>query len=84
MKLKGKTLLGKTIVGEETGRTFGTIGDISFITESGELVSVIIATPTKHATDIDLQRDDTGRVLVPFSAVKSVGDFAIISEKEII
>jgi sporulation protein YlmC with PRC-barrel domain len=28
--------------------------------------------------------DDKGRILIPFSAVKSVGDFVVVSENELI
>ena len=84
MKSRGKELVGKTIVSEETGRKFGTVGDVNFVSESGELLNVILLEPTKHSSELSLERDETNRLLIPFSAVKSVGDFVIISEKEII
>lgn len=83
-KANTKEMLGKTIVSEETGRRYGVVGDVAFITESGELMNIIVSEPTKSAVDLGLQEDEKGRVLVPFSAVKSVGDFVIISEKDII
>ena len=81
---RGKNLIGKTIVSEETGRKFGVVGDIHFIPESGELLSVVVVDPTKYSGDLNLERDDGGRLLIPFSSVKSVGDFVIVSEKEIV
>jgi sporulation protein YlmC with PRC-barrel domain len=81
---RGKNLIGKTIVSEETGRKFGVVGDIHFIPESGELLSVVMVDPTKYSGDLNLERDDSGRLLIPFSSVKSVGDFVIVSEKEIV
>lgn len=83
-KANTKEMLGKTIVSEETGRRYGVVGDVAFITESGELMNIIVAEPTKSAADLGLQEDEKGRVLVPFSAVKSVGDFVIISEKDMV
>lgn len=83
-KVRGKELIGKVIVSEESGRRFGVVGDVSFIAESGELMNVVLAEPTKHARDIELTEDDKGRVLIPFSAVKSVGDFVIVAEKDIV
>ncbi|HLE07098.1 MAG TPA: PRC-barrel domain-containing protein [archaeon] len=77
-----KEMLGKTIVGEN-GRRFGVVGDVSFISESGELMNIVVAEPTKNVAELGLQEDDRGRVMVPFSAVKSVGDFVIVSEKDI-
>jgi len=84
MKARGRELLGKVIVSEETGRKFGIVGDVNFIGESGELMNVIIAEPTRHGGELSLQRDESNRFLVPFSSVKSIGDFVIISEKELV
>ncbi len=81
---KARDFLGKVIVSEETGRKFGVVGDLSFVAESGELLSIVMTEPTKHSTELNLERDAKDRLLVPFSAVKSVGDFVIISEKEIV
>jgi len=83
-KVRGKNMIGKVIVSEETGRKFGVVGDVNFITESGELMNIIIADPTKQAMELQLSEDDRGRLLVPFSAVKSVGDFIIIAERDIV
>ena len=82
--VKAKELIGKTIVSEESGRKFGVVGDVNFITESGELMNIVIAEPTKQASELKLSEDEKGRLLIPFSAVKSVGDFIIIAEKDIV
>ena len=47
-------------------------------------MNLIIADPTKQAAELNLSEDDNGRLLVPFSAVRSIGDFIIISEKDVI
>jgi sporulation protein YlmC with PRC-barrel domain len=41
-KVKAKNLVGKIIVSEDTGRKFGIVGDVNFITESGELMNIVI------------------------------------------
>jgi sporulation protein YlmC with PRC-barrel domain len=82
--VKAKELIGKTIVSEESGRKFGVVGDVNFITESGELMNIVLAEPTRQTSDLKLSEDEKGRMLIPFSAVKSVGDFIIISEKDVI
>ena len=84
IKSRGRDLVGKVVVSEETGRKFGVVGDLNFISESGELLSIVLVEPTKHTTDLTLERDESNRPLVPFSSVKSVGDFVIVSEREII
>ena len=81
---RGHDMVGKIVVSEETGRKFGVVGDINFVAESGELLNIVLVEPTKHVTELSLDRDDSDRMLIPFSSVRSIGDFIIISEKDII
>lgn len=83
-KVRAADIVGKTIISEETGRKFGVVSNIDFITESGELLNLIVDQPTKYLQDLNLKADDKGRLLVPFSAVKSISDFVVISENELI
>lgn len=83
-RIRSRDLMGKILVSEESGKKFGIVGDVDYIIESGELINLVLVQPTKHANDLNLQEDDKGRVLIPFSAVKSVGDFVIVAEKDII
>lgn len=79
-----RDIIGKTVVSEETGRKFGIVGDLNFIAESGELLNVILEAPTSSVEKVNLETNEKGSYLIPFSTVKSVGDFVIVSEKEII
>lgn len=81
--IRGREIIGKTIVSEQTGRKFGVVSDISFITDTGELMNILLVDPTKYTQELQLQQDENGRLLIPFSSVKSVSDFVIVSEKEI-
>lgn len=83
-RIRAGDVVGKTIISEETGRKFGIVTNVDFITDSGELLNVIVDNPTKHLLELNLKSDDKGRLLIPFSAVKSIGDFVIISESELI
>ena len=83
-KIRAGDILGKIIISEETGRKFGVVNNIDFITESGELLNIIVDQPTKHLSDLNIKSDEKGRMLIPFSAVKSIGDFVIVSENELI
>lgn len=83
-RVRSKELIGKILVSEETGKKFGMIGDIDYITESGELVNLVLSETTPHTANLNLPTDEKKRILVPFSAVKSVGDFVIVAEKDII
>ena len=83
-RIRAAEIVGKTIISEETGRKFGIVNNIDFITESGELLNVVVEQPTKYLNDLNLKTDDSGRIMIPFSAVKSIGDFVIVSENELI
>ena len=81
--VRGREFIGKTIVSDETGKRFGRVGDVSFLPDTGELMNLLLVEPTKSAAEMQLQQDERGRILVPFSAVKSVGDFVIVAEKDV-
>jgi sporulation protein YlmC with PRC-barrel domain len=83
-KVKAADVIGKTIISEETGRKFGVVSNIDFVTESGELLNIIVEQPTRYLQDLNPKTDDRGRTLIPFSAVKSVGDFVVVSESELV
>ncbi len=83
-KPRGKEMIGKTIVSEEHGKKFGDVEDLSFVADTGELMNILITNTTKHIDDVKLQEDRKGRNIIPFSAVRSVGDFVIVSEDDII
>ena len=83
-RIRAGDVVGKTIISEETGRKFGVVTNVDFVTESGELMNIVVDQATKHLTDLNLKSDDKGRMLIPFSSVKSIGDFVIISENELI
>jgi sporulation protein YlmC with PRC-barrel domain len=83
-KVRAADVVGKTVISEETGRKFGLVSNIDFVTESGELLNIVVEQPTKYLQDLNPKSDDRGRLLIPFSAVKSVGDFVVVSESELI
>ncbi len=81
---RGTQLVGKTIVSEEHGKKYGEVEDVSFVSDTGELMNLLINNTTEHIDDVKLQEDRRGRNIVPFSAVRSIGDFVIVSEDDII
>ena len=83
-RIRSKHLIGKVLISEETGKKFGMVGDLDYVIESGELINLVLTEPTEHTKTLNLQQDEKSRMLVPFSAVKSVGDFVIVAEKDIV
>jgi sporulation protein YlmC with PRC-barrel domain len=78
-----KQLLGKTIV-SKSGKKFGEVGDIIFETKSGELIHMVVSNPTPYTEKLELEKDKSGRILIPFSAVVAMGDFMVIAEEDIV
>lgn len=82
-KKYSKQLIGKTVV-SKTGKTFGTVGDLVFETNSGELIHIILGSPTPYSKKLELEKSKTGDLLIPFSAVIAMGDFLVVAEEDII
>ena len=78
-----KKLLGKTVV-SKTGKKFGEVGDIVFETKSGELIHVVLTNPTSYTAKMELEKDKSGNILIPFSAVIAMGDFLVVAEEDIL
>jgi len=78
-----KELVGKTVV-SKAGKRFGEVGDIIFEAKSGELIHMVLKSPTSYTDKLELEKDQDGRFLIPFSAVIAIGDFMVVSEEDII
>jgi sporulation protein YlmC with PRC-barrel domain len=78
-----KQLIGKTVV-SKTGKRFGEVGDIIYETRSGELIHMILKSPTPYTEKLELEKDKNNNILIPFSAVIAIGDFMVVSEEDII
>ncbi|MBU0898995.1 MAG: hypothetical protein KKB03_00515 [Nanoarchaeota archaeon] len=83
-RIRSTQLIGKVLISEETGKKFGIINDLNYVVDSGEILHLILVEPTAHTATLNLKEDDRNRMIVPFSAVKSVGDFVIVAEKDIL
>tara|TARA_Y100000034_G_C6548745_1_gene237005 strand:+ start:134 stop:397 length:264 start_codon:yes stop_codon:yes gene_type:complete len=82
-KKYSKQLLGKIVV-SKTGKRFGEVGDIQFETRTGELLQIILKSPTGYTEGLELERDKNNDLIIPFSAVIALGDFVVVAEEDII
>ena len=82
-KKYSKQLIGKTVV-SKTGKRFGEAGDLVFETGSGELIHIVLISPTPYAKKLELEKNKEGDGLIPFSAVIAIGDFMVVAEEDII
>lgn len=78
-----KHVIGKTVV-SKSGKRFGEVGDILFEAKSGELIHVVLKSPTENAAKLELEKGKQGELLIPYSAVMATGDFLVISEEDIV
>ena len=78
-----KNILGKTVV-STNGKRFGEVADIVFETSSGELIHIMLRNTTPYAERLELEKNKEGVMLIPFSAVKSLGDFVVVEEADIV
>jgi len=82
-KTFARSLIGKVVV-SKTGKRFGEVGDIVFETKTGELIHLVLANPTPYSAHLELEKDKSGDILIPYSAVLAIGDFLVIAEEDII
>ncbi|MBI5397987.1 PRC-barrel domain-containing protein [Candidatus Woesearchaeota archaeon] len=78
-----RELIGKTVV-SKTGKKFGEVGDIVFEVKSGELIHLVLVKPTAYTEKLELEKDKSGNILIPYSSLIAIGDFMVIAEEDII
>lgn len=81
-KKYSKQLVGKTVI-SKSGKKFGEVGNIVFETRTGELINIVLKNPTGFTGNLDLEKDEHGHLLIPFSSVIALGDFVVIAEEDI-
>jgi len=82
-KVIAKQIIGKTVV-SSTGKHLGLLENMEFVTESGELLNLVVSKPTEQLLKMNLKKNDAGDILIPLSSVKSIGDFLVIDENELV
>lgn len=82
-KKYSKNLLGKTVV-SKSGKKFGLVGDLIFEIRTGELIYLVLKTPTGYALNLDLEKTKDGDLMVPFSSVMASGDFVVVAEEDMV
>ena len=76
-------LVEKMIVTKE-GKRLGFVKDITFETKSGELIGIVVKSPTPYTRNLNLEKTSSGEFLIPYSAIIAIGDFVVIAEEDII
>lgn len=76
------SLIGKMVVTDK-GKKLGEVADLLFEEKSGEVVHILLRNPTENAAKVGLEKTKDGYV-VPFNAVKAIGEFIVVSEDDLI
>ena len=82
-KIPFGSLLGKMVVTKE-GKRLGFVKDVTFETNSGELISLVVKDATPYTKNLNLERTSSNEPLILFSAIIAIGDFVIVSEEDLI
>ncbi len=82
-KQTSRDLQGKMVV-TKSGKTLGKVGDMTFEVRTGELLNIVLVSPTSYCSSIDLEIDNNGRQMIPFTSVIAVEDFVVVNEEDII
>ncbi len=77
------SLLGKMIVTKE-GKRLGFVRDLTFETNSGEIINIVLKDPTPHIKNLNLERISNSELLIPYNSIIAIGDFVIVSEEDLI
>lgn len=77
------SLLGKMIVTKE-GKRLGFVRDLTFETNSGEIINVVLKDPTPYIKNLNLERISNSELLIPYNSIIAIGDFVIVSEEDLI
>jgi len=77
-----KDFLNKLVVTKE-GKRLGLVKDITFETNTGELIQIVLKDQTAYTKNLNLESSAGREVLLPFNAIIAVGDFVVVSEEDL-
>ena len=78
-----RSFLGKQVVTKE-GKKLGVVKDVTFETNTGELIHIVLSNLTTHTSNLSLERTENQEALIPYNSVIAVGDFIVVSEEDLI
>tara|TARA_B100000315_G_C14448351_1_gene527917 strand:- start:703 stop:960 length:258 start_codon:yes stop_codon:yes gene_type:complete len=76
-------VLGKMIVTKE-GKRLGFVKDLTFETNSGEIINVVVKDATAYTKNLNLEKLNTNELVVPYNSIIAIGDFLVVSEEDLV
>ena len=78
-----REVVNKLVVTKE-GKRLGMVKDVTFETNTGELIQVVLKDPTAYTQTINLEVSSGKEVLIPYNSIIAIGDFVVVSEEDLI
>ena len=77
-----KYILGKLVVTKE-GKRLGLVRDVTFETNTGELIQLALKDATQYTRNLNLEVSGAKDALIPYNSIIAIGDFVVISEEDL-
>ena len=74
--------IGRMVVTKE-GKRLGTIKDIAFETQTGELIQMLLKDTTSYTKNLNLEISSHKEPIVPYNSIIAIGDFIVVSEEDL-
>ena len=78
-----KEIMGKLVVTKE-GKRLGLVKDVTFETNAGELIQIVLKDPTAYTRHLSLEVSTGREVLLPYNSIIAIGDFIVVSEEDLL
>ncbi len=77
-----KDILGKLVVTKE-GKRLGLVKDVTFETNTGELIQIVLKDATQYTHNLNLESSGSKETLIPYNSTIAIGDFVVVSEEDL-
>lgn len=77
-----KEIINKLVVTKE-GKRLGFVKDVTFETNTGELIQLLLREPTLYTKNLNLESAGNKEVLLPYNSIIAIGDFVVVSEEDL-
>lgn len=78
-----KEVIGKLVVTKE-GKRLGLVKDVTFETNTGELIQIVLRDPTTYTRNLNLEMSSGKEALIPYNSIIAIGDFVVVSEEDLL
>lgn len=77
-----REVVNKLVVTKE-GKRLGLVKDVTFETNTGELLQLVLKDPTSYTRNLNLEVSEGKEVMVPYNSIIAIGDFVVVAEEDL-